>query len=259
MVAQNTSSLICFFTETKARKEDITCVHDAFRHLDPEKLLSVLLENQLSWKLDPRLLSGRAKDHLLQRTAAMLKLMYQIEPVPLEKPDQIIIPLQTFRYPGSGNAIKREIRAAILDLSDHPGSDGRSFEYARTISQWLTLLALQDQEQPSCIHRIDALINVPWASVLGSAIWLPSSLTEYERYAELGHLFWIMAYHSFAEAVFEMKASVLEPSPDLEAAAEKMNRFYEEQELKMARISELLSFNAFQDALVCAKPLKEAA
>lgn len=258
MSVQNTISVRYFFTETSVRKEDVTCVHDAFKQLDPEKLLNVLLENQLAWKLDPRMLRGRAKDHLLQKTASMLQLMYQIDPVPLPSPNLVIIPVQSFQYLGRRNALKREIRASILDLANVSMSDQGSLDYAKTISQLLAHLS-HNEGDPPYIRRIDSLISVPWSQVLGYALWLPISLTEYERYAELAHLFWVMSYSGYAEAVFEMKESVLYPSPDLEEATEKMNVFYEEQEIKMARICELLSFNAMVDAHACALSLKEAA
>lgn len=264
MNTSKTQSVRYCFTHTPVQPEDITCVHAALKQVHPQKLLEVLLENQLAWKMDPRLLTGAAQRHLLSKTSSALQLMYNIEPEPLVNPHQVIIPLQTFSYEGSRGLLRRSIRASILNLMHASSAQSTTLDYALSIPAFLQHTchahkASASEQNSGTLERIDQFLSKPWSQVLGCALWLPSGLTEYERYAELAHIFWVMAYGGFAEAIFEMKASVLTPSANLEQATQVMNTFYEEQELKMARISELMNFNSNIDALCAAPALKRMA
>lgn len=256
MKNQVTNKTFYCFAETQVVPEDITCVHAALKTVDPEALLCILLETRLSWKMDPRLLTGAAKRHLMKKTTSMLNLMYDIEPVPLQQPDRVIIPVQTFEYPGQGCSFTRRISAAILDVSSCAGESGSRLDYAVAISQ----CAPTDATKPwfKGLESADELISAAWTEVLGHAIWLPSSLTVYERLSELAHLFWVMAFGGFAEAVHEMSTVNLRRYGGVRDVSDTVALCFDEQEQKMASIAALLGHNSFVDVCSMAGALKRS-
>lgn len=247
------------FAEVHVRKEDVTCVHAALKGADPETLLFVLLETRLGWKLDPRALTGAAKRHLLKKTSAMLGLMYDLEPDPMSEPDQVIILVQSFEYPGTGPVLTRRISAAILDVAAAGAADGRVVDYARSIA------ACQADEAAGAHARVqealfsvDALIGSAWTDVLGRAVWLPAALTEYERMAALAHVFWVMGFSGFAEAVHEMRTVNLRREGVPDEGVTPAALCFQEQERKMGGISAVLNHNSAAEAGKAAAGLKQA-
>lgn len=252
MPKQTTSISYCF-VDTQVQREDITCAHAAFAAVDPEALLAVLLRTRLGWRLDPRLLTGAAKRHLLKKTSSMLSLMYDIEPVPLAHPSRVIIPVQAFSCPGKENAIERTVSAAVLRLPEAEGKPDEALDYATSISD-----CVSPHEGSWCqdaVHSVDGLIGAPWTEVLGMALWLPSSLTEYERVSGLAHLFWVMGFSGFAEAVHEVRTVHLHRHPDDAHIAPEVALCFQEQECKMDLIADLLNHNSMVDVQHAAEGL----
>lgn len=252
-----TNQISYCFAEVQVRKEDITCVHAALKGADPETLLFVLLETRLGWKLDPRALTGAAKRHLLKKTSAMLGLMYDLEPQPLSEPDHVIIPVQSFEYPGTGPALTRRISAAILDVAAFGPADGEVVDHARSIA------ACQADEAAGlgasvrdALLSVDGLVGSAWTDVLGHAIWLPAALAEYERMAVLAHVFWVMGFSGFAEAVHEMRTVNLHRAGVPDGGATPAALCFQEHERKMDGISAVLNHNSTADAAQVAAGLK---
>lgn len=247
------------FAEVQVCKEDVTCVHAALAGADPETLLFVLLETRLGWKLDPRALTGAAKRHLLKKTSAMLGLMYDLEPQPAPEPDHVIIPVQSFEYPGTGPVLTRRISAAILDVAAVGAADAQAVDYARSIAA-----CQADEVAGTCarvqeaLSSVDALIGSAWTDVLGHAIWLPAALTEYERMAVLAHVFWVMGFSGFAEAVHEMRTVGLHRAGVPVGGATPAALCFQEQERKMDGISAVLNHNSTAEAGRVAAGLKQA-
>lgn len=256
MKNQNPNNVAYCFAETHVKPEDITCVHAALKSVDPEMLLCVMLESHLAWKTDPRLLTGAAKRHLMKKTTSMLSLMYELEPAPLHHPDHVIIPVQTFEYPGAGCSFIRRISSAILDVasSGFPESDG--LDYAAAIASHMP--APEEPRWVEGLSSVDGLISAPWPQVLGHALWLPSSLTEYERTAELAHVFWVMAFSGYAEAVHEMRVVNLKRQGALGHTSSQVAVCFQAQEDKMVRIASLMQHNSMVDVRHVLAPLKQA-
>lgn len=254
MKNQESRSIAYCFAETQVKPEDITCVHAALKGVDPETLLCVLLETRLSWKVDPRLLTGAARRHLMNKTRAMLSLMYDIEPAPLSNPHAVIVPVQVFEYPGWGMSIVRRISAAVLDVSQCPSEEAGMLDYARVISQCMP--SAQNASKSVGIESADRFIGCAWSEVLGHAIWLPSALTEYERTSQLAHLFWVMAFSGFAEAVHEMRSVNLRRSGIPLDASQKVMLCFEEHESKMFDVASLMSYNSVQEVPAVSEALK---
>ncbi len=248
-MTQSTSKTIPYcFVDASVSPEDITCVHAALKAADPETLLCVLLETRLAWKLDPRTLAGSAKRHLLRKTESMLSLMYDIEPAPQQEPDQVLIPVQSFEYPGRGSSVKRIVSAGVLDLASF-AQGSSTLDHAALISH-----VSHDPVRLAQLSSVDGLIGCPWADILGRTIWLPSALTSYERLSELAHIFWVMCFSGFAEAVFEMHAvSVREGSAQRGGSAD-VALCYDEYEQRMEAIVRLLNHNSLAqiEGVACA-------
>ncbi len=263
MTSKGTTHITYCFTQVTVAPEDITCVHEAFKGLDAEKLLGVLLQDQLSWKLDPRLLTGSAKRHLLSKTSSALQLMYSLEPDPASTLSRIIVPVQTFEYRGSGNSLMRDIRSVILDVSKVSAGPSPRVDYALSIPEFLR--AVNAAERPvadfeaQALTPVGSLISTPWSQVLGHALWMPAQLTEYERYSLCASIFWVMAFNSFAEVAFNAGLSTSVCSRGLAGPPLGLDLFFEEQELKMARLSELLNHNSLIDLLNASGPLRQCA
>ena len=263
MSSQNPTPIRYCFTQVTVDPEYITCVHEAFKSLDAEKLLGVLLQDQLSWKLDPRLLTGSAKRHLLTKTASALQLMYGIEPDPSSAFSKIIVPVQTFEYLGSGNSITRDIRSVILDVSKVSAGPSVQVDYALSIPEFLR--AVNAPECPRAgfeaqvLTPVGSLVSVPWPQVLGHALWAPAQLTEYERYSLCASIFWVMVFNGLAEVVFNAGLSTRAQSEGLAGSLGGMDLFFEEQELKMARLSELLNRNSLIDLMNASGSLQRCA
>lgn len=254
MKDQNPTTTAYCFAETQVVPEDITCVHAALASADPETLLCVLLESHLAWKMDPRKLTGAAKRHLMKKTTSMLRLMYDIEPVPLSHPDRVIIPVQTFEYPGVGCSITRRVSAAILDVTAWAEGSRETLDYAAAIQASVPPAHAEPWVQG--LDPIDVFIAEPWADVLGHAIWLPASLTEYERTSALAHLFWVMAFSGFAEAVHEMRVVNLRRQGVLSDVSQRVVLCFQEQEEKMAAVAALMERNSMVDVQGVAGLLK---
>ncbi len=251
----------CCFVEAKATPEDITCVHAALASIDPEALLCVLMDTRLGWTVDPLRLQGAAKRHLIGKTAAMLGLMHDMEPAPMASSDQIIVPIQSFGYPGRGCCIERTISAAILDLSSVQEEGATHLDYAASTSACLSgsSAAVGDGKRDiahGLLSSADAFIGTPWADVLGYAIWLPYALTDYERISVLAHLFWVMSFSGFAESLFEMRTVSLRQHGRGGTPSAHAVRCYEEHHQKMERVACLLSHNGMVDACNMAHCLK---
>lgn len=247
------NTIHCCFTEVQVHKEDITCVYEALKHANVNKLLSVLLENQLSWKIKPEELSSSAYQHLLAKVLSMLRVVNNIEPQVGVYPDALIIPTQSFSSKGSRTNIARTISAVMLNTSSYSSHQHMQLDYALSLQAFLK--ASRNGNTDCCentneaVQSLSQLVSKPWGITLGLPVWLPSELTQYERYAVLAHIFWIMTYSGFAEVVFEMKASLANALEYADQNACSLSSFYEEQTMHLARISELLSFNAHVDAL----------
>lgn len=254
------------FTDTEVTPQDITCLHAALSAADPEMLLCVLLQTCLSWKLDPLLLTGSVKRHLLKKTTSVLGLMHDIEPAPLDDPDRLLIPVQTFSSDGAGGVMERSVSAAILDVSDVDGSEEGVLDYALSIQACASPSSEahgQGKGFPSAssaerLASADVLIGLPWSHVLGHALWLPSSLTEYERASVLAHLFWVMSFSGFAEAVSEMRSLQMRPCAPSEEAPSKTALCFQEERIKMERIAGLMNHNSLVDVHRVVSSLKRA-
>lgn len=263
MSSQNSTPIRYCFTQVTVDPEDITCVHAAFKSLDAEKLLGVLLQGQLSWKLDPRLLTGSAKRHLLSKTSSALQLMYSLEPDPSPALSRIIVPVQTFEYLSPGNGLRRDIRSVILDVSKVTAHPSDAIDYALSIPEFLQ--AVNAAEHPvadfeaQALTPVGSLIGTPWPQVLGHALWAPAQLTEYERYSLCASIFWVMAFNGLAEVMFNAGLSTRAQPEGLGGSPGGLDLFFEEQELKMARLSELLNRNSLIDLMNVSDSLQRCA
>ncbi len=263
MSSQNPTPIRYCFTQVTVDPEDITCVHEAFKSLDAEKLLGVLLQGQLSWKLDPRLLTGSAKCHLLSKTSSALRLMYSLEPDPSPTLSRIIVPVQTFEYLRPGNGLRRDIRSVILDVSKVTAHPSDSIDYALSIPEFLR--AVNAAEHPvadfeaQALIPVGSLIGTPWPQILGHGLWMPTQLTAYERYSLCASIFWVMAFNGFAEVMFNAGLSTRAQSEGLGGSPGGLDLFFEEQELKMARLSELLNRNSLIDLMNASGSLQRCA
>lgn len=255
MQRQDHRSTPCCFVDACVQPEDITCVHAALGSVDPETLLCVLLETRLSWKADPRLITGAAKRHLLKKTSAMLGLMHDLEPALVDDPDKVIIPVQSFECAGDGMGFNRRVSAALLDLPKCADGEG-VLDYALSLSHFRQNAKEDGFPWTDALASADSLIGAPWTEVLGRALWTPSSLSEYERTSQLAHLFWVMGFSGFAEAVHEMRTVNLRRYPDVAGISEECAFCFQENERKMAAIVALMNHNSLVDAQRAAKSLK---
>lgn len=262
MASKNASCIRYCFTQTHVDPKDITCVHAAFKQLDPKKLLGVLLQDQLAWRIDPRLLTGSVRRHLLARTSSTLDLMYAFDPDISASFNRIIIPVQTFEYAGCGNGFTRKMRSVILDVSKTSAYSCRQADYALSIPEFLQKVnASEDnpsQFEAACITSSGTLIGTPWAHVLGHALWCPSHLTEYERYSLCASIFWVMTFNGFAETALDCRKADIS-FDDEDDARQDDAWFFEEQQIKMARLAELFNYNSLIDAMNASESLRRCA
>lgn len=251
----NNNSTYCCFAKTSVKQEDITCVFEAFKNLSEEKLLCVLIENQLKWKISPCSLTQPVRNNLLSKLKASLQIMRSIEPDPQCGQEKIIVPLQSYSYSGQKNLISREVKAGILQINKAPTLSTDSLDYAYSLSG----IQQKYSDISKYIEPLSHLIDKSWSSILGYILWLPHTLSDYERYSYLAHLFWIIAYSGIAESFFECKESSSCKDQELEESARALHSFYDEHYVKMARISELFSCNSSVDVLRVVNELKKCA
>lgn len=207
MTSSCNAQRIRFFTgDRPVSVEDVLTVGRAFSSCDPALLVQVVLEEELAWSCSVRALGDRARAVLRRKAEDALGLFSAMSVVEDPYPDRLIVPLERFERDARGRVLQRLLATAVdLDLSDDAR---RSLEEAGDLrsSVGAALEALEacrgisDASVPGWRWWLPQTVGLAslavdsWPASLARRIWLPSSLSDWERACVVGNIFWLMTY-----------------------------------------------------------------
>lgn len=241
-----------FLSDLKVEASDITSLHNAFAHADPDFLLDAVLMADPAFRCSPAAICGSARDRLLRRVGATLELMYSMEPIVEESRTQLIVPWQDYRCAEEDQQIVRGVGSCILEFGSLPEARAELERYGGRLLTMPAFAALVDEgdhpldalEQSGLLEPIQIISLESWPEALGRCIWLPSTLCELERYAVLASVFWSMTYGGFACCTQSSGVREGHRAPSCSSTS-----LWAEYAEKMELFAEALSYNAWVETV----------
>ncbi len=230
----NRVSRFCF-EDIEISPQDITTVGKAFISCNPKDLLSVLLDTELRWEFTSDMLNSRSGATLIRRISSVLDVMnalYTQEKTSDVKEskdvsrslsslenlaysdspfsqDFIVVPHERFEALDGSGYLNRRVSAALINLGKTPGiRNEQSHHLKRACSVKQVKKAKEKSETDSfdstwgwkaLLKSLKPLCSESWPNILHLRIWLPHSLSSFERYCMLGSIFWAMTYRGFPD------------------------------------------------------------
>lgn len=207
MLASRNTHQIRFFTgDRPVSPEDVITVRQAFSSCDPGLLVRVLLEEELSWSRSASRVGGRGLRALECKAKQALRLFYDMPVLSDSHRGRLLVPLERFERDGEGRILRR-LLAVDVDLdSEADGVCDPAERGGYVASVGAAREAYAAWREPACVSLpgwrwwlpqavgLASLAIESWPVSLSRRIWLPSTLSEWDRACVVGNVFWLMTY-----------------------------------------------------------------
>lgn len=200
------------FRDLQVKADDVTTVGEAFARCSAEEMLGAVMRHEAGWRIPVDAVGSRAHHMLAGRIATALETMRSLEDAAMElmpSREGIIGPLFRFALADSGAALEHRVEAVVLSMDDAAGIRERLEGGLKRVCTWDALRALRcgadeaaapDRFMPEALRESQTILaRMPWERVLALPLWLPSDLSEEERWAILAKAFWSMTYRGFSQ------------------------------------------------------------
>lgn len=198
------------FRDLRVSEDDLTTVGEAFARCSAEEMLHAVMGHEVGWRIPVEAMGSRARHNLASRIGKALDAMRSLhdEAVSLSsRPEGVVGPLFRFAAGQGGTGLRYEVSAAALPFSDAAGVRELLASGMERVCTWDELRSLRRDAPSSSASNalappaLDAsasiLSSMSWERVLALPLWLPSDLSEDERWAVLAKVFWSMTYRAF--------------------------------------------------------------
>lgn len=274
------------YDEVEVSEHDLALLHEVLPVCDAQRLLFAIANEEVGWNIPVESLECRARSALVEKIASSLQVMASLSPHVGDRAGEIIVPWERFEVSTSHHFIRRRVGACLVDPSSASSFALRAqdayccrseAQLYRNVAQYPFVAKGHALSWGSFETSMFPLACQSWPDALGKRIWLPSCLTEKERYRVLGAVYWAMTYWGFDgarnKAIEEasrgmarirqraLEESYLEPFVSVDHPLCEDNASFELM-LRMENITQVLNYCSWADlmrATACIARLDQAA
>lgn len=198
------------FCDLHVSVEDVTTVGQALARCSAEEMLRAVMRHEAGWRIPVDTIGSRAHHMLMGKIASALEAMRSLadEASSLSSSREGIVgPLFRFASVEGGPGLEHRVEAVVFPREDTAAIGECLAAGVARVCTWDALRTTRcGGEDHTIPERLtpDALCDshtllarLPWERVLALPLWLPSDLSEEERWAILAKVFWSMTYRGF--------------------------------------------------------------